>query len=118
MTDFFTKNRVKTALWVGLLLMAMACLIGVCMAEPQPVDGGWHRSDELPRETPTAASADADPVNATIESEPKPGDYEPDPIELEAAEQQADRLRLVCVAGGLFALATAGWCLWKRRAKR
>jgi len=42
-----------------MLLVAAACLFGVCMAEPQPVDGGWHRSDEVPVETLVETPTDA-----------------------------------------------------------
>ena len=56
-----------------ILLVAATCLIGVCMADPQPVDGGWQRSDEVPVETPTAAPLDAEP-GVTPAAEPTAGD--------------------------------------------
>jgi hypothetical protein len=53
-----------------MLLVATLVLAGLAAAEPQPVDGGWHRSDEVPIEieTPTAAptESDADAAATTV----------------------------------------------------
>lgn len=91
-----------------VLLVATACLIGVCMAEPQPVDGGWQRSDGVPVETPTAAPTESDADAAvTTAAEPQPGDAVMEP---EAVERRADVGGLVAVGlCGLLAL-TALWC--------
>jgi hypothetical protein len=77
---------------VMLLLFAFAVLVlaGLAAAEPQPVDGGWHRSDEVPIEieTPTAAPTESDAdAAATTVAEPQPGGIM---IEPEAAEQRGD----------------------------
>ena len=52
--------------WVLVLAVAVV-LIGVCTAEPKPVDSDWQRSDDVPAEiktpveAPTAAPPEADP---------------------------------------------------------
>lgn len=73
-----------------MLLVATLVLAGLAAAEPQPVDGGWHRSDEVPIEieTPTAAPTESDAdAAATTVAEPQPGGIM---IEPEAAEQRGD----------------------------
>lgn len=118
---------------VMLLLFAFAvlALAGLAAAEPQPVDGGWHRSDEVPAETPTAAppdgeqhssdgeqapsGIDAEPA-ATTAAEPQPRDGVMEP---EAAERRADVGGLVAVGlCGLLALTALWCCLRWGRAKR
>lgn len=89
--------------WV--LVLAMVCLIGVCTAEPKPVDGGWQRSDEVPAEIETPIEA---PTDAPPEAEPSP--IEP-----------ASPWFVWGVVGvtGLIGLALlGGWAYPRRRAKR
>ena len=97
----------EAAVLAVAVVLAMACLIGVCMAEPQPVDDGWQRSDGVPAETPVNTPVDtpADaPPETTEQAEP------------EAAAGTAWLLYGAVGACGLFALAAAG--LWIRRRRR
>ena len=118
---------------VMLLLFAFAVLVlaGLAAAEPQPVDGGWHRSDEVPAETPTAAPPDGEQHSADEEQAPSRVDAdatattaaEPQPrdavMEPEAVERRADVGGLVAVGlCGLLALTALWCCLRWGRAKR
>jgi hypothetical protein len=108
---------------VVMLLVATACLIGVCMAEPQPVDGGWHRSDEVPVETPTATPPDGE-INTTeisyLHVKSNIPISEPYYINTtDTAERRADVGGLVAVGlCGLLALTALWCCLRWGRAKR
>lgn len=90
--------------WVLVVLVAVL-LIGVCMAEPKPVDGGWQRSDDVPAATPVDT-----PVETPADAQPETTE----PAELGVAAGTARWLYGVGGACGLFALAAAGWCLRRR----
>lgn len=123
---------------VMLLLFAFAVLVlaGLAAAEPQPVDGGWHRSDEVPVETPTAAppdgeqhSPDEEPAPsridadaaATTAAEPQPGDGVSDADAAATIEEVVNTTRppyRATAACGLIIGSAVGLWLWMRRAKR
>jgi len=42
-------------LCIAVLVLVVA--VGLIVAEPKHVDGGWHRSDEVPRENLSASTA-------------------------------------------------------------
>ena len=43
-------------LCIAVLVLVVA--VGLIVAEPKHVDGGWHRSDGVPEETPTIVPVD------------------------------------------------------------
>jgi len=49
---------VMRILSVGIVLLVLMVAVGLIVAEPKHVDGGWHRSDGVPEESPTIVPAD------------------------------------------------------------
>ena len=53
---------------LGIAILVLMVAAGLIVAEPKHVDGGWHRSDGTPEETPTIVPADDTQTSPTIDT--------------------------------------------------
>ncbi len=104
---------------VPLVALILILLAGIVAAEPQPVDGGWQRSDEAPEATPTAPPPEGMPAPTAPPPKEMPAPTAAPPenaTEPEAAAGTAWLLYGAVGACGLFALIML-W-RWIGEAKR
>lgn len=98
---FPSATKITAGVLCGLygvvVLVGIMGIAGIATAEPQPVDDGWHRSDEAPTPTPTAPPPEEMPAPTAAPPETA--------TEPEAAAGTAWLLYGAVGACGMFALA-------------